>query len=52
MTMRELSVQYRSSAVLLRQRLKELRLQQKQTTDAHTLFWIGRRMAVLTQMLQ
>ena len=52
MTMRELSVQYRSSAVLLRQRLKELRLQQKQTTDAHALFWIGRRMAVLTQMLQ
>ena len=52
MTMRELSGQYRSSAVLLRQRLKELRLQQKQTTDAQALFWIGRRMAVLTQMLQ
>lgn len=52
MTLSELSEQYRVSADLVRGRLKELRAQQKQETDPQTLFWIGRRMAVLTQLLQ
>ena len=52
MTLSELSAQYRYSAELVRGRLKELRAMQKTETDPQALFWIGRRMAVLTQMLQ
>ena len=52
MTLYELSAQYRAGAELIRTRMRELRALQKQETDAQALFWIGRRMAVLTQMLQ
>lgn len=52
MTLYEISKQYRISADLLRRRLKELRTNQKQQSDPQELFWIGRRIAVLTEMLQ
>ena len=52
MTLRELSAQYERSAQLLRVRISELRRRKKMTQDAQELFWLERRMAVLSQMLR
>ena len=52
MTLRELSAQYEHSAQLLRVRISELRRRKKMTQDAQELFWLERRMAVLSQMLR
>ena len=48
----ELSAQYEKSAQLLRVRLSELRRQKKTAEDRQELFWLERRMAVLSQMLR
>ena len=52
MTLRELSGEYRASAELLRARLRQLRMEEKEKTDPQELFWIRRRTAELTPMLQ
>lgn len=52
MTLRALSADYRAAAQLLRQRLRQLRLEEKMTTDEHTRFWLKRRKLVLSEMLQ
>ena len=52
MTLRELSGEYRASAELLRARLRQLRREEKEKTDPQELFWIRRRTAELTPMLQ
>lgn len=52
MTLKELSVEYRRAAAPLRRRLHELRQAEKQETDPEQLFWLKRRMLVLSQMLQ
>ena len=52
MTLLELSAQYEQSAQLLRVRLSELRRQKKTAEDRQELFWLERRMAVLSQMLR
>ena len=52
MTLLELSAQYEKSAQLLRVRLSELRRQKKTAEDRQELFWLERRMAVLSQMLR
>ena len=51
MTLAELSGDYVYAAKLLRERLREIRFQIKHTTDPEQLFRLGRRKAVLTQML-
>lgn len=52
MTLRALSADYRAAAQLLRQRLRQLRLEEKTATDEHTRFWLKRRKLVLSEMLQ
>lgn len=52
MTLSELSPQYEQAAKLLRERLSELRRRRKTAQQAQELFWLDRRMAVLTQMLR
>ncbi len=50
MTLQELSKEYAQSAAVLLERLRELRQQLKKTQDAEAVFWLKRRMAVLSQM--
>ena len=50
MTLQELSKDYAQSAALLLERMRELRQQLKKTQDAETVFWLKRRIAVLSQM--
>lgn len=52
MKLTELAREYRSSAALLRDRLRQLRQEEKETTDPEKLFWIRRRTAELTPMLR
>lgn len=52
MKLTELAREYQSAAELLRGRLRQLRQEEKETTDPETLFWIRRRMAELTPMLR
>ena len=52
MTLKDLSEQYRAAAVPIRRRLKELRAAERTETDPEKRFWLGRRMLVLSQMLQ
>lgn len=52
MTLAELSAQYAQSAALLRGRLSSLRRQKKTAREPQEIFWLDRRMAVLTQMLR
>ncbi len=51
MTLREMSDSYEQSAVLLRRRLRELRLQLAQAADAEEIFHLKRRIGELTPML-
>ena len=51
MTLKELATEYRESAQLLRNRLKELRAAKKTAMDLEERFWINRRIADLTPML-
>lgn len=51
MTLRELSADYEAAAVLLRNRLRELRQMLKTTEDPEEIFHIKRRMAELDPML-
>ena len=51
MTLRELSKTYEASAVLLRQRLAEVRKLEKQTRSAEERFALQRRIRELTPML-
>lgn len=50
MTLQELSKDYAQSAAVLLERMRELRQQLKKTQDAEAVFWLKRRMAVLSQM--
>lgn len=52
MTLKELSGEYRRAAAPIRVRLRELRQAEKRETDPEKLFWLKRRMLVLSQMLQ
>ena len=47
MTLKEMSAEYRAAA----QPLRQLRQAKKRTRDREELFWIDRRMSVLTAML-
>lgn len=51
MTLKELSADYRAAAQPLRERLRQLRQAKKRAQDREELFWIERRMSVLTSML-
>lgn len=51
MTLKEMSAEYRAAAQPLRERLRQLRQVKKRTRDREELFWIDRRMSVLTSML-
>ena len=51
MTLKEMSAEYRAAAQPLRERLRQLRQAKKRTRDREKLFWIDRRMSVLTAML-
>ena len=51
MTLKEMSAEYRAAAQPLRERLRQLRQAKKRTRDREELFWIDRRMSVLTSML-
>ena len=51
MTLRELSEEYRRTAVPVRRRLKELRQAEKHETDPEKRFWLKRRMLALGQAL-
>ena len=51
MTLKEMSAEYRAAAQPLRERLRQLRQAKKRTRDREELFWIDRRMSVLTAML-
>ena len=51
MTLAEISLQYRESAVLLRERLRLLRQLEQQTDDPEEAWHIRRRIAELTPML-
>lgn len=51
MTLLEISQGYRRAAVPLRARLRQLRLELKQTTDPEEIWHIKRRIAELTPML-
>lgn len=51
MNLCELSSDYKSSAALLRGRLRLLRQEEKKATDRQERWWIKRRMAELTIML-
>lgn len=50
MTLQELSKDYAQSAAVLLERMRELRQQLKKTQDAEAVFWLKRRIAVLSQM--
>ena len=50
MTLQELSKDYAHSAAALLERMRELRQQLKKTQDAEAVFWLKRRIAVLSQM--
>lgn len=52
MTLLALSETYRASAQLLRQRLRQLRQEEKTAVDEHTRFWLTRRKLVLSEMLR
>lgn len=52
MTLRELSVEYRRSARLLRVRLRELRARARVETDPEARWRLHRRIAVLAGMLR
>lgn len=51
MTLKELSAEYRASAVPLRARLKELRKSLKEAKDPEEIWHLKRRIAELTPML-
>ncbi|MBQ6719409.1 MAG: hypothetical protein IJN20_03540 [Oscillospiraceae bacterium] len=51
MSLAELSTAYENSARLLRQRMKELRLQLRQTDDPEEHWHLKRRLAELTPIL-
>lgn len=51
MTLKELSADYRAAAQPLRERLRQLRQAKKRAQDREELFWLERRMSVLTSML-
>lgn len=51
MTLYELSLQYRAAAVPLRNRLRQLRQQLRQTDDPEQIWKLKRRIAELTPML-
>ena len=51
MTLKEMSAEYRAAAQPLRERLRQLRQAKKRTRVREELFWIDRRMSVLTAML-
>lgn len=51
MTLQHISVQYRESAQLLQNRLKQLRQMAQRTEDPETLWHIQRRIGELTPML-
>ena len=51
MTLKELAIEYRESAQLLRDRLKELRIAEKKTDDSEERWHIHRRILELTPML-
>ena len=51
MTLKELSADYRAAAQPLRERLRQLQQAKKRAQDREELFWIERRMSVLTSML-
>ena len=51
MTLKEMSAEYRAAAQPLRERLRQLRQAKKRMRDREELFWIDRRMSVLTAML-
>ena len=50
MTLKEMSAEYRAAAQPLRERLRQLRQAKKRTRDREELFWIDRRMSMLTQV--
>lgn len=50
MTLQELSKEYEKSAAILLERIRELRLRLKKAQDAEAIFWLKRRIAVLSQM--
>ena len=52
MTLLALSETYRASAQLLRQRLRQLRQEEKTAVDELTRFWLTRRKLVLSEMLR
>ncbi len=52
MTLLALSETYRASAQLLRQRLRQLRQEEKTAVDEPTRFWLTRRKLVLSEMLR
>ena len=51
MTLYELSLEYRKAAVPLRDRLRQLRQQLRQTDDPEQIWKLKRRIAELTPML-
>ena len=52
MTLREMSADYEAAAQLLRERLRQLRQQLKSAREEEEIFWLKRRMTVLSKMLQ
>ena len=51
MTLREMSKEYEAAAVLLRNRLRQLRIELKMAKDPEEIWHLQRRIAELTPML-